>query len=85
MGSAYQAELAALHETVSRWVVHIATDQSQHSSLTKRAMLKDLGQLCTFFGLEGTMAFILPQILAFLNDRKDWYAAQCKEKTPEFV
>jgi hypothetical protein len=39
-------------------------------------MLNDLGHLCTFFGLEGTMTFILPQILAFLNDRKDWYVQE---------
>ena len=31
-----------------------------------------MARLCTFFGLDGVMAFILPQILSFLNDRKDW-------------
>jgi len=68
----YQEELAALQETVSRWVVHITTDPSEHSSPAKRALLdNNLSRLCNFFGLEGVMAFILPQILAFLNDRKD--------------
>lgn len=71
INSTYDVELSALHEIVSRWVVHITTDQSEHSSLPKRALLKNLGALCNFFGLDGVMAFILPQILAFLNDRKD--------------
>lgn len=70
--SSYSLELSALHETVSRWVVHIATDQSEHSSLQKRAMLADLGKLCIFFGLDGVMSFVLPHILAFLNEKKDW-------------
>jgi phosphoinositide-3-kinase, regulatory subunit 4 len=72
ISSTYNSELAALHETVSRWVVHITTDQSEHSSPPKRALLGDLARLCNFFGLDGVMAFILPQILSFLNDRKDW-------------
>jgi phosphoinositide-3-kinase regulatory subunit 4 len=72
ISSTYNAELAALHETVSRWVVHITTDQSEHSSPAKRALLGDMARLCTFFGLDGVMAFILPQVLSFLNDRKDW-------------
>ena len=68
----YRGELASLQETVSRWVIHIATDQSDHSALPKRALLCDLGRLCSFFGDEGVMSFILPQILAFLNDRRNW-------------
>lgn len=72
ISSTYNTELASLHETVSRWVIHIATDQSEHSALPKRALLSDLGRLCGFFGLDGVMSFILPQILAFLNDRKNW-------------
>jgi phosphoinositide-3-kinase regulatory subunit 4 len=72
IGSTYNAELTGLHETISRWVVQLSTDQSEQSSLPKRALLNDLGRLCAFFGLEGVMAFVLPQILAFLNDRKDW-------------
>jgi phosphoinositide-3-kinase regulatory subunit 4 len=74
ISSNYQEELASLQETVSRWVVHIMTDPSEHSSPTKRALLdkNHLSRLCTFFGLEGVMTFILPQILAFLNDRKDF-------------
>jgi serine/threonine protein kinase len=72
INSTYQEELTALQETVSGWVVHITTDPSEHSSPTKRALLEsNLSRLCTFFGLEGVMAFILPQVLAFLNDRKD--------------
>ena len=70
--STYNSELAALHETVSRWVIHITTDQSEHSSPPKRALLGEMARLCNFFGLDGVMAFILPQILSFLNDRKDW-------------
>ena len=70
--STYNSDLAALHETVSRWVIHITTDMSEHSSPAKRALLADMARLCNFFGLDGVMAFILPQILSFLNDRKDW-------------
>lgn len=72
ISSPYNSELASLHETISRWVVHIATDQSEHSSPVKRALLGDMARLCNFFGLDGVMAFILPQILTFLNDRRDW-------------
>lgn len=68
----YSTELSSLQETVSRWVVHLTTDMSSQSSLSKRAMLHELGRLCEFFGLEGVTAFILPQILAFLNEKKDW-------------
>ena len=72
VSSTYHSELTALHETVSRWVVHMTTDQSEQSSPPKRALLRDLSRLCNFFGRDGVMAFILPQILAFLNDRHDW-------------
>lgn len=70
--STYKADLSGLQETVSRWMVHITTDQAEDAAPAKRALLSDLGRLCTFFGLEGVMSFILPQILAFLNDRKNW-------------
>jgi phosphoinositide-3-kinase regulatory subunit 4 len=53
-------------------VVHIATDQSDQSSPPKRSLLCGLARLCNFFGRDGVMAYILPQILAFLNDRCDW-------------
>ena len=72
ISSTYNSDLGALHETVSRWVIHITTDVSDHSSPAKRALLADMARLCQFFGLDGVMAFILPQILSFLNDRKDW-------------
>ena len=72
ISSTYNSDLSALHETVSRWVVHITTDVSEHSSPAKRALLADMARLCNFFGLDGVMAFILPQVLSFLNDRKDW-------------
>jgi phosphoinositide-3-kinase regulatory subunit 4 len=72
MNSTYNSELGTLQETVSRWVVHITTDFSEHSSPVKRALLEEMTRLCNFFGLDGVMAFILPQLLSFLNDRKDW-------------
>jgi phosphoinositide-3-kinase, regulatory subunit 4 len=72
IGSTYVAEFSGLVDTISRWVVSIATDQSEHSALPKRALLHDLNRLCSFFGLEGVMSFILPQTLAFLNERKNW-------------
>lgn len=67
----YDSDLAVLHEVVLRWVVHITTDSSDHSSQSKQALLNDLPRLCTFFGADYSFQ-ILPQILAFLNDRKDW-------------
>lgn len=72
ISSTYVAEFSGLVDTVSRWVVSIATDQSEYSALPKRALLQDLNRLCSFFGLEGVMSFILPQTLAFLNERKNW-------------
>lgn len=72
ISSTYNSDLGALHENVSRWVIHITTDVSEHSSPAKRALLADMARLCNFFGLDGVMAFILPQVLSFLNDRKDW-------------
>ena len=70
IANTYESELSGLQEVVSRWVVHITT--SEQSSSPKRALLRDLARLCNFFGRDGVMAFILPQILAFLNDRRDW-------------
>lgn len=68
----YDAELSALQETVFDWVVQIATDSSSHSTFLKRALLSDLPKLCAFFGRDGVTSQILPQILAFLNNRNDW-------------
>ena len=69
--SSYDTDLAVLHEVVFRWVVHITTDTSDHSSQSKQALLRGLPRLCNFFGVEYSFQ-ILPIILAFLNDRKDW-------------
>jgi phosphoinositide-3-kinase, regulatory subunit 4 len=66
----YDEELIGLQDVVSRWIIHIAT--SEQSSAPKQALLKDLARICHFFGRERVMEFILPQILAFLNDRRDW-------------
>ena len=66
IANTYESELSGLQEVVSRWVMHITT--SEQSSSPKRALLRDLARLCNFFGRDGVMAFILPQILAFLND-----------------
>lgn len=70
--STYSSDLSTLHETVSIWVIKISTDVSEHSSPAKRALLNDMARLCNFFGLDGVMAFILPQVLSYLNDRIDW-------------
>lgn len=72
ISSTYSVDLSSLHEIVSRWVVHVTTDQSDHASFLKRILLCDVHRFCPFFGLEGVMSFILPQILSFLNERKDW-------------
>ncbi len=68
----YNKDLGELQETFARWVVSVTTDISDHASALKQAILKDIARLCQFFGNEGVMTCILPQILAFLNHRKDW-------------
>ena len=75
----YDSDLAVLHEVVFRWVIHITTDTSDHSSQSKQALLSDLPRLCSFFRAEYSFQ-LLPIILAFLNDRKDWQlrAALCR-------
>uniref|UniRef100_A0A7S3VB41 non-specific serine/threonine protein kinase n=1 Tax=Chaetoceros debilis TaxID=122233 RepID=A0A7S3VB41_9STRA len=70
--SNFEKDLAELQEIVARWVVSITTDTSDHVSSLKQAILNDIARLCQFFGSEGVMSCVLPQILAFLNDRKDW-------------
>ena len=74
--SNYDDDLTTLQETISRWVVLITTDNSSSSkaicSAPKRALLQDLTRLCSFFGRDGSISRILPQLLAFLNDRNDW-------------
>ena len=77
----YDAELSDLRNTVSRWIVLIATDASITSSLPKRALLRDVARLCNFFGQDGVMTYVLPQALAFLNDHRDWElrAALCQQ------
>jgi phosphoinositide-3-kinase regulatory subunit 4 len=68
----YDTELSALQEIVFDWIVHIATDSSSNATFLKRALLSDLARLCAFFGRDGVTSLILPQILAFLNNRADW-------------
>ena len=68
--SSYDSDLATLREVVFRWVVHVATDTSDHSSQSKQALLRGLPRIVYFFGAE-YMFQILPLILAFLNNHKD--------------
>ncbi|KAL7528126.1 hypothetical protein ACHAXR_005254, partial [Thalassiosira sp. AJA248-18] len=77
--SSYDSDLAVLHEVVFRWVIHITTDTSDHSSQSKQALLRGLPRLCNFFGVEYSFQ-ILPILLAFLNDRQNWQlrAALCR-------
>lgn len=63
--NSYDSDLAVLHEVVFRWVIHITTDISDHSSQSKQALLRGLPRLCAFFGVEYSFQ-ILPIILAFL-------------------
>jgi len=78
--SDYEKYFSELQELVARWVVSITTDTSTYASALKQALLKDISRLCHFFGHDGVMACILPQVLAFLNHRRDWQlrAALCK-------
>jgi len=70
--STYNVEVASLRETIARWLLQLTTDQSRLCSLSKRAILRDLEQYSCFFGLDGVMTYVLPQILSFLNERQDW-------------
>jgi len=76
----YDKDLRELQETFARWIVLITTDTSEDASHLKQAILNNIARLCHFFGNEGVMTCILPQILAFLNHRKDWQlrAALCQ-------
>ncbi|CAM9853090.1 unnamed protein product, partial [Chrysoparadoxa australica] len=61
---------------------HALGASASHScgtSMVKLALLADIGRFCSFFGQEGTLNSILPQLITFLNDR-DWQvrAAFCK-------
>jgi len=69
--NSFESQISVLHETVSRWVMHLTTDTSHNSNMPKTALLYDLSRLCTFFGKEETINKVLPQILAFLNDKRD--------------
>ena len=57
----------------------ILPQTSDHSSQSKQALLSDLPRLCNFFRAEYSFQ-LLPIVLAFLNDRKDWQlrAALCR-------
>lgn len=66
----YAADLASLQETFSRWLLHICTDTSEHASFAKRALLEQIAPLSAFFASDSL--FLLPQVLTFLNERKDW-------------
>jgi len=76
----YDKYLLELQEIVARWVISITTDISNYALPLKQALLKDITRLCHFFGHDGVMACILPQVLAFLNHRRDWQlcAALCQ-------
>ncbi len=80
----YDKHLSELQETVAKWVVAITTDTSNYASALKQALLKDITRLCHFFGHDGIMVCILPQVLAFLNHRRDWQlrAALCQHLPP---
>lgn len=70
--SNYDQDLVVLQDIVAKWLITITTDTSDSSTVLKIAILENISQLCQFFGSEGVMVCILPQILAFLNNRKDW-------------
>ena len=76
----YDKDLSTLQETVASWIVQIATDSSDYSSPPKIALLSSMGRLGCVFGHDGVTTQVLPQMLAFLNDRTDWEvrAALCE-------
>jgi hypothetical protein len=66
----YAAELLSLQETINRWLLHICTDTSEHATFAKRAVLEQIAPLGAFFAADSL--YLLPQVLTFLNERKDW-------------
>lgn len=66
----YASELLALQETINRWLLHICTDTSEHATFAKRAVLEQIAPLGAFFAADSL--HLLPQVLTFLNERKDW-------------
>lgn len=76
----YDKDLAELRDIFARWIIFFTTDTSEYASSVKQAILAGITRLCQLFGSEGVVTCILPQILAFLNHRKDWRlrAALCQ-------
>lgn len=63
-------QLAQLRKSIAEVVQELVMGPKQTPSI-RRALLKDIGNLCCFFGQRQSNDFLLPILPAFLNDRDE--------------
>ncbi|XP_038879690.1 serine/threonine-protein kinase VPS15 [Benincasa hispida] len=63
-------QLAQLRKSIAEVVQELVMGPKQTPSI-RRALLKDIGNLCCFFGQRQSNEFLLPILPAFLNDRDE--------------
>ena len=64
------AQLAQLRKSIAEVVQELVMGPKQTPSI-RRALLKDIGNLCCFFGQRQSNDFLLPILPAFLNDQDE--------------
>ncbi|CAL9227315.1 unnamed protein product [Arabidopsis halleri] len=64
------AQLQQLRKTIAEVVQELVMGPKQTPNV-RRALLKDIGELCFFFGQRQSNDFLLPILPAFLNDRDE--------------
>ncbi|KAL9641455.1 hypothetical protein ABK040_013380 [Willaertia magna] len=63
----YDSDLNFLQNEIGTIVLELSMDLS---TVVKRALLKNITQLCIFYGRRKTNDFVLPMIITFLNSRQ---------------
>ncbi|XP_059431883.1 serine/threonine-protein kinase VPS15 isoform X2 [Corylus avellana] len=64
------AQLAQLRKSIAEVVQELVMSPKQTPNI-RRALLRDIGNLCCFFGQRQSNDFLLPILPAFLNDRDE--------------
>ncbi|MQL91350.1 hypothetical protein Taro_023949 [Colocasia esculenta] len=64
------AQISQLRKSIAEVVQELVMGPKQTPSI-RRALLKDIGHLCYFFGQRQSNDFLLPILPAFLNDRNE--------------
>ncbi|XP_078429707.1 protein kinase family protein / WD-40 repeat family protein isoform X2 [Wolffia australiana] len=64
------AQILQLRRSIAEVVQELVMGQKQTPTI-RRALLRDIGQLCYFFGQRQSNDFLLPILPAFLNDRDE--------------